>query len=101
MTPEGKVKAKIIAVLKARQPKLWYFMPVMGGRGVAGVPDFIGCYRGVMFGVEAKAGNGRVTALQNAQISRIRAARGHVIVVNEENVGQLGQWLDLVAELAS
>ena len=39
MTPEAKVKKKVVAVLK--QHKAYYFYPVTGGYGRSGVPDVI------------------------------------------------------------
>lgn len=64
-TPEGRVKAMIKADLDKRgfrragsdNPMLipaWYFMPVSNGMGVHGIPDFLGCYYGTAFGIEAK-----------------------------------------------
>jgi len=53
MTPEGKVKEKIKRLLKHHGA--WYYLPVSMGMGQHGIPDFICCYHGNMFGIEAKA----------------------------------------------
>jgi hypothetical protein len=44
MTPEAKVKKKVVEQLK--QLRAYYFYPVTGGYGRSGVPDIIGCYEG-------------------------------------------------------
>ena len=53
MTPEKKVKNKVVAILK--EHKAYYFYPITGGYGRSGVPDIVGCYRGIFFGIECKA----------------------------------------------
>ena len=53
MTPEKKVKNKVVAILK--EHKAYYFYPMTGGYGRSGVPDIVGCYRGIFFGIECKA----------------------------------------------
>jgi hypothetical protein len=53
-TPEGNVKLKIKNYLNGLAPALWYFMPVNNGYGIKGVPDFVGCYYGRFFTIEAK-----------------------------------------------
>ena len=57
-TPEGSVKLKIKNYLDGLAPALWYFMPVNNGYGIKGVPDFVGCYKGRFFTIEAKAPGG-------------------------------------------
>lgn len=83
-TPEGRVKARIKKYLQDHPAKPWYFMPVPGGYGTNGVPDFIICYRGKFLAVETKApGKERnTTALQDMQIDRIRRAKGSAIVTS-------------------
>jgi hypothetical protein len=78
MTPEAKVKSEIKKVLA--EYGCWYFMPSMNGYGRAGIPDFIGCYQGVFFAVEAKAPEGQVTAHQQREIDAIHHAGGAAIV---------------------
>lgn len=84
MTPEKKVKTKVVAILK--EVGAYYFYPVTGGYGVSGVPDIVGCYNGKFFAVECKAGKGKTTALQDKNIAQIKACGGQAIVVNEENI---------------
>ena len=84
MTPEGKVKKKVVEQLKALGA--YYFFPATGGYGKSGVPDIVGCYQGKFFGIECKAGKGKTTALQEQQLSQIAAAGGVAAVVNEQNM---------------
>tara|TARA_R110000868_G_scaffold300692_1_gene561138 strand:+ start:2483 stop:2791 length:309 start_codon:yes stop_codon:yes gene_type:complete len=90
-TPEKKVKIKLVAQLKALGA--YYFYPVTGGYGASGVPDVICCYKGRFFGFECKAGNNKPTTLQDINIEAIRKAGGYALVVNEENVGVMTQYL--------
>jgi len=91
MTPEAKVKKKVRDTLKALGA--YYAMPVTGGYGASGAPDFLICWRGSFFGVECKAGKNTTTALQDLNILAIRKAGGKAIVINEDNADQLGSWM--------
>jgi len=91
MTPEAKVKKKVREVLKALGA--YYAMPVTGGYGVSGAPDFLVCWKGLFFGVECKANKNTTTALQDLNIKAIREAGGKAIIINEDNVDQLGSWM--------
>ena len=84
MTPEGRVKAQIKKYLHGHPARPWYFMPVPGGYGTNGVPDFIVCYGGRFIAIETKApGKERnTTPLQDMQINNIRRARGTAIVTS-------------------
>lgn len=72
-TPEGRVKKNIkerlekLGILNAGHKNWvvrvvfrvactgWYYMPTQNGMGVAGIPDFIGHYKGRFWSIEAKA----------------------------------------------
>jgi Holliday junction resolvase len=84
MTPEKKVKAEVVKVLKSFGA--YYFYPVTGGYGASGVPDIVGCYMGKFFAIECKAGKGKTTALQEKNIAQIITQGGLAIVVNEGNI---------------
>lgn len=87
MTPEAKVKARIKDILKELQ--CYSFSPIGGAYSSRGIPDIIGCLHGIFFGIEAKAGKGKTTALQDRELQRIREAGGIALVVNEENLDSL------------
>ena len=91
MTPEKKVKTKVVEILKSFG--VYYFYASTGGYGASGVPDIIGCYHGYFFGIECKAGKGKPTALQEKNISNIYAAGGTAIVVNENNIDDVRNML--------
>ena len=91
MTPEKKVKTKVVAILK--EFGAYYFYPVTGGYGASGVPDIVGCYKGNFFAVECKAGKGKTTALQEKNIAQIKATGGLAIVVNEDNIEDVGNLM--------
>ena len=91
MTPEAKVKKGVKGTLK--ELHAYYAMPVTGGYGVSGTPDFLVCWRGRFFGIECKAKNNQLTALQERAIQLIHKAGGACIVINETNTDQLSLWL--------
>jgi Holliday junction resolvase len=91
MTPEKKVKTKVVEILKSFGA--YYFYASTGGYGASGVPDIIGCYKGKFFGIECKAGKGKTTALQEKNIAQIIAQGGLAIVVNENNIEDVNELL--------
>ena len=90
-TPEAKVKAKVVAQLKALGA--YYFYPVTGGYGSSGVPDIVGCYNGKFFGIECKAGNNKPTAQQQKNLDRIAENGGVALVINEQNLNEVTSCL--------
>lgn len=90
-TPEGKVKREVRKILT--ELGAYYTMPVTGGYGASGAPDFVVCYRGLFFGLECKAGTNKPTALQEKNLASISKAGGLACVVNENNVGVLRDWI--------
>ena len=96
MTPEARVKAQVVKVLK--KLGVYYFYPVTGGYGTSGVPDIVCCYRGLFFAIECKANGNKPTPLQEVQIRKIKEAGGYAIVANEQNMANIEQWfLDCAA----
>jgi len=87
MTPESKVKKKVVDILKAAGA--YYFFPATGGYGRSGVPDIIVCFKGRFIGIECKFGSNKPTALQQRELMRIIDAGGSAFVVNEESLNAL------------
>jgi Holliday junction resolvase len=87
MTPEVKVKKVVVKQLNS--VGAYYFYPVTGGFGASGVPDVVGCYKGKFFGIECKAGKNKPTTLQFQNLTKITAAGGISLVVNEENMNDV------------
>lgn len=97
MTPEAKVKKKVVDILKAW--KVYYFYPVMSGYGSSGIPDIVVCCNGKFLAIECKAGSNKPTALQERNMQQIRDNGGIAIVVNEENLNDVQEILSQLTEI--
>jgi hypothetical protein len=96
-TPEAKVKKQIRAILDGYGA--YYAMPIGSGYGNSGVPDFLVCYKGWFIGIEAKAGKGKTTALQDFNLDKITKAGGLTLVINEFNLQGINNLLNTVKDL--
>lgn len=94
LTPEAKVKKKVVAVLK--DLGAYYFYPVTGGYGTSGVPDIVGCYQGMFFGIECKAGKNKATPLQQLALDNISKQGGLALIVNEDNISEVAECLNQI-----
>ena len=94
MTPEGKVKAKLDKLLKARG--VWYFCPQAGPFGQHGIPDRIAIVGGQFVGIECKAdATKRLTKLQEKTGREIEKAGGKFFVVcDDKSLATLGDYID-------
>ena len=92
MTPEAKVKAKVVKLLK--EAGVYYFYASTHGFGRSGVPDLVCCLQGKFVGIECKAGKNKPTPLQEKEMAAIRAAGGTTLVVNEENINDVKELLN-------
>jgi Holliday junction resolvase len=97
-TPEKKVKAKVVEILKAHG--VYYFFPATFGMGRSGVPDIICCYNGRFLAIECKAGVGKTTALQDRELNLIEKAGGFTLVTNEKNLSELAVLLSIMKKLS-
>jgi|TARA_R110000803_G_scaffold47527_3_gene99060 pantoate kinase len=91
-TPEALIKKRIRKILDTTST--YYAMPVGTGYGNSGVPDFLCCSNGHFLAIEAKAGKGKTTALQDAHIERIQKAGGTAVIINEQNIDTLPALLE-------
>lgn len=91
MTPEAKVKASVVKLLKKHN--IYYFFPATHGFGRSGVPDIICCIKSLFLAIECKAGKGVTTALQDRELKRIKDAGGVTFVINETNQHILESFL--------
>jgi len=94
LTPEAKVKKKVVSVIKAHSA--YYFFPVMNGYGRVGIPDIIVCHCGRFIAIECKAGKNKPTELQLKEIEAIRQAGGVSLVVNEDNIEDVAKALESI-----
>lgn len=97
-TPEKKVKKRVRQVLDSLGA--YYVMPVTGGYGNSGAPDFLVCLHGKFIGIETKAGKGKTTLLQDMNLDKIRVAKGFALVVREEDVESLDSFAQRLLELS-
>ena len=88
-TPEGKIKKKVVEVLKGHG--VWYFFPANNGFGVAGIPDIIVVVRGQFLGIEVKADRTKKpTELQIQCGAKIQKAGGWwMVVYDQDTIDQL------------
>ena len=99
VTPEGKVKKKLIDFLKSLGGDCFYYMPVQNGMGQTGIPDVMAIIKGVPFAFECKATpKQHPTVLQAYALDRIHKARGVAWVVDCENVELVKNSIELIAE---
>lgn len=78
-TPEADLKDKVKKYL-SNIPECWFYMPVPMGYGIRGIPDFVGCFQGLFFGIETKAPKGKETPWQALVREKIFGAGGNSIV---------------------
>lgn len=95
-TPEKKVKDQVVKTLKANG--VYYFFPATFGMGRSGVPDIICCVEGRFLAIECKAGNNKPTALQDREMNAIVTSGGSAMVINEENLHEVGIAIQLLKE---
>lgn len=108
-TPEGKLKKEVKAYLKKKGA--WFYMPVQNGMGEVGIPDIVGCYRGLFFAIETKAPTkvrvrtdeqlwAKATPNQQNKIRAIQDAEGQALVVDRlSQVEDMCTVMDVSAEL--
>lgn len=75
---EQQIQKKITTYLESQG---CYIVKVISA-SKAGVPDILGCYEGVFFGIEVKTPDkhSNVSKLQHYNLDQIRLAGGHSIV---------------------
>ena len=91
MTPEKKVKDRVVKLLK--QWGVYYFFPATHGYGRSGVPDIICCFGGKFLAIECKAGGNKPTPLQERELKVIADAGGAAFVINETNLHEIEGYL--------
>ena len=87
-TPEGVVKKKVVAILKAR--KCYYFLPMTHGYGKSGVFDIVACYKGQFIGIECKAdATKKMTALQVKNFNDANETGATSLLIHKDNINEL------------
>jgi hypothetical protein len=92
-TPEGRVKKKLVDMLK--NEKVWHFFPAANGMGRAGIPDVICIVEGQFVGIECKAdATKKPTALQTRCAMDIKNAGGYWFLVYDDfSIAQVEKWI--------
>jgi hypothetical protein len=92
-TPEGRIKARLKAMLK--RLGVWYYMPGNNGFGTSGIPDVIAIVCGRFVGIEVKSGpTKKPTALQLKCASDIQAAGGKwFLVYDDATIGMVEDYI--------
>ena len=92
LTPEARLKKKVLAYLKSLEPRVWHTVLSAGPYSRRGLPDIVGCvsvpYRvgkfkiaeGSFFAIELKSPTGKPTHLQLYTLARIQEAGAAVLV---------------------
>lgn len=78
MTPEGRVKSRVKALLK--KYNVYYFMPVQTGMGSRTL-DFLCCVGGNFFAIETKKEGADLTPVQKVIKREIEDTGGDVFVI--------------------
>ena len=90
---ESKIQSKIIAHLE--QSGAYVVKTIVSNRN--GVPDLLGCYKGLFIGIEVKSDIGKASKLQEWNAERIKKAGGISIVAKTvEEVKELLEVIDLI-----
>lgn len=91
LTPEGKVKQKVKALLKTHN--VWFHFVANNGYGNSGCPDILCCINGKFLAIELKAdASKKPTTLQELQMAGIRDNKGCAVVIHKDNTGDL-EWI--------
>ena len=92
-TPEGKIKKKLVEMLK--HEKVWYFFPAANGMGKACIPDVICIVEGQFVGIECKADETKKpTTLQLMCAKDIRNAGGYwFLVYDDYSIAEVEKWI--------
>lgn len=93
MTPEKIIKDRIRAYLKTLTPKPYVFMSVQFGYGAATL-DFLVCWKGRFYGIEAKRETGgKVTPRQETILREIAESGGGVCVEHHLDLRNVKEML--------
>lgn len=80
--PEARFKSQVLKRLRQIPNSYWQ---AMNPAWIAGIPDIIGCYRGIYWALELKMEWGKLSPKQSHEISKISRAGGKTAVVTPRN----------------
>ena len=76
---ETQLKIKIIRAIRKEFPTTFFYKA--SDNFFSGIPDLIGCHRGVFFAMEIKTPIGKVSRIQEFTMKKINACGGYAGVV--------------------
>lgn len=95
MTPETRLKLRVKKLLcEEHNEGVWFYKS--SDRFTAGIPDILGCYWGLFFGIELKAPGKEATTLQQITHQKIREAGGFVI--SSDNYDEIRKFLEEIKQ---
>lgn len=98
-TPEGKVKQKVIRILKFHN--VWYCTPATRGMGRSGVPDLLCSHKGTFIAIEVKRDDKHLpTKLQQHELFAIQKSGGWACVIHDGNLLDLEGLLSSITTMA-
>jgi len=79
---ESQLKKKILKKLKEKFPTSVWYKIHGGAHQERGLPDILGCYKGMFYGIEIKVPGkeNTVTKYQQFQLDRIKEAGGKITI---------------------
>ena len=80
VTPEGKVKMYVRKFMREHFPGHFYYSPMGGAFGKAGMPDHLYLWNGILICIEIKAEKGKLSTLQEETLKQM-AAQGAICAV--------------------
>ena len=89
VTPEGKVKMFVRKFMKEHFPDHFYYSPMGGAFGKAGMPDHIYLWKGILVGIEIKADKGRLSSLQEETLKQMSAQGALCAVVYGKDINKM------------
>lgn len=95
MQAETRFKNKLVPRLK-KLPFSWVLKTQEVAR--SGTPDVLMCLSGIFVCIEIKADSGKVSKLQEYNLSKIKEARGIALVVQPSNLDASIQFLENIAK---
>lgn len=94
---ERDLQKKILAFLRTLYPDLWAYKVCGSPFARRGVPDIVGCFRGLFFAIEVKnPDGGKLTPSQEVEIEAIEKSGGLTVIA--ESVEDAKAFIDLLRE---
>lgn len=91
VTPEGKVKMFVRKYMREHFPNHFYYSPMGGAFGKAGMPDHLYLWNGILIGIEIKADKGRLSELQSQTLKQMAEQGALCAVVYGKDIDKMNR----------